>query len=437
MTVTTPGARTPTPAPATIDRARIGMPPRWVARALATAACLYGLFAVVTGQMYDNTAWVLLFGIIGPAVALLGADRSPGLGFVVFAGSLILAGYGGGWVSQVAIPIGVILLFACTAFGSRTTVVLTGIAMVLVPVVGFVLWALGNYGISSIDAFLRQLSWAQVPSVIARAFRNFPGWAALVYLVIVVLPWGAGLAWRSVAGSRRAAVAAVEERDQANRETAYAQEIAHLRAGQTQLARDVHDVVGHSLAVILAQAQSAQYLGDDEVDKMRETLGHVADSARRSLGDVRGVLSGTREATSAATAGLDSLIAGVRNAGNEVVERVDGTPRPLPPELEQVAYRVVQEMLTNALKHGREGGPVWVRQVWPAQPEGHLLLEVHNLMDTGRTASGHGIGLGSMRDRLASVGGSLHVETEDTVSGPMYAARADLPLRAAEIAEEG
>ncbi|MFZ1373307.1 MAG: hypothetical protein WAS01_05860, partial [Nostocoides sp.] len=98
-----------------------------------------------------------------------------------------------------------------------------------------------------------------------------------------------------------------------------------------------------------------------------------------------------------------------------------------------VVYRVTQEMLTNALKHGRAGGPVWVRQVWPDTIGALVRIDVHNLIDAPPPALEGGIGLGSMADRLASVGGGLRTEIEDTVQGLMFGASAWLPLRAAEV----
>ena len=131
-----------------------------------------------------------------------------------------------------------------------------------------------------------------------------------------------------------------------------------MRAEQARLARDVHDVVGHSLTVILAQAESVQFMPDDDIERIRAALANIATSARQSLGDVRQVLSPRRpqRRRRRRRASLDSLVEGVRSAGHEVTRPWSGSPRPLPPELDVVAFRVLQEMLTNALKHGRRSG---------------------------------------------------------------------------------
>ena len=102
-------------------------------------------------------------------------------------------------------------------------------------------------------------------------------------------PWLLGLALRFSArsqASRRSQVVAEAERDQAA-------EIARLRDEQTRLAHDVHDVVGHSLAVILAQAESAQFRDDEDTEALKQTMTNIATSARGSLEDVRQVLAAT------------------------------------------------------------------------------------------------------------------------------------------------
>ena len=270
--------------------------------------------------------------------------------------------------------------------------------------------------------------------------------AALVGMALLGLPWLAGLAFRfhdRAQASKISQVAAEQHAARADRERDQAEEIARLRDEQTRLARDVHDVVGHSLAVILAQAESAQYLPDDDPGRLQETMATIATSARTSLQDVRQVLTAT-QAAPARTAGLDSLVEGVRASGHEVVDTEVGTPQPLPPELEVVAYRVLQEMLTNAIRHGRRGSPVTVERHW----EGELRLEVHNVVAGGPEGTSTeetrplalpepapagpgaspGQGLAGMRRRLESVGGRLDVRRREAPGGATFTATAWLPV---------
>ena len=420
---------------------RPGFPPFWVAPLLASLVLGIGfLLGLVLGARSGSVGLFGLVAFLGLWLAIASTvllfDRIPALGLGILAGLGMFAFYLGTaplietWLALV------VLLFGAAAYGRRATMVLSGLGLIGVPAAVISLRVLAEYGLSVVWEHVRTASIGNTLALILEKFLS-AGQGLIAVGGPLVIAWVCGLAMRSVVRSRQARARAEVARDEATREAAYAQEVADLRAGQAQLARDVHDVVGHSLAVILAQAQSAQYLGDDEVEKMRETLVHVADSARRSLGDVRGVLAGTRDArTATPTDGLGSLISGVRAAGNEVVDRTDGSPRPLPPEIDQVAYRVLQEMLTNALKHGRTGGPVWVRQIWPPDSPHALVLEVHNLIEarpTGSQTEGGGIGLESMRHRLESIGGRLALDSIPTSEGVMYAVTATLPLRAAEV----
>lgn len=246
--------------------------------------------------------------------------------------------------------------------------------------------------------------------------------AALLGMAVLGVPWLAGLSLRFSDRARRSRAsqeAAEAERDQA-------EEIARLREGQTQLARDVHDVVGHSLAVILAQAESAQYLDDADTARLKQTMANIATSARSSLDDVRQVLASTSgQATPRSEpVDLDRLVEGVRASGHEVRATEVGPPQPLPPELEVVAYRVLQEMLTNAIKHGRRDRPVVVERHW----DGELRIEVQNEVPVQVAASTEsGQGLDGMRRRLEAVGGRLDVRRR--LDPPTFTVTAWVPVR--------
>jgi signal transduction histidine kinase len=197
-------------------------------------------------------------------------------------------------------------------------------------------------------------------------------------------------------------------------------------------------VVGHSLAVILAQAESAQFRGDEDTEALKQTMANIATSARGSLEDVRQVLASTSgtAAPPARQADIDSLVEGVRASGHEVVSTLVGIPQPMPPELEAVAFRVLQEMLTNAIKHGRRDRPVHVERHW----EGDLRIEVQNAMPApldetqpvasgSWTGNGGGQGVEGMRRRLEAVGGRLDVRRR--TDPPTFTATAWMPVRTA------
>jgi signal transduction histidine kinase len=187
--------------------------------------------------------------------------------------------------------------------------------------------------------------------------------------------------------------------------------------------------------VILAQAESGQYL--DETVKLKKTLQTIATSARSSLQDVRQVLSSTQDpATVRGDADwFDGLIAGVRGSGHEIVATELGTPRQLPRDTGAVAYRVIQEMLTNAIKHGRRDQPIVAERHWPAaQSAGGvadtLRIEVTNLTEaSGHDSAGAGRGLDGMRHRLEAIGGHFDVRRREQPAGVSFTVTAFVPLQ--------
>jgi signal transduction histidine kinase len=265
--------------------------------------------------------------------------------------------------------------------------------------------------------------------------------AALIGTTLLAAPWLAGLALRyntRATESRISELAAQAEAERAGVESEQSREIARLREEQARLARDVHDVVGHSLAVILAQAEAAQFQPDDPA-RLKATMATIATSARSSLQDVRQVLSATKAPAPPRDGDLDSLVDGIRNSGHQVDSTEVGTRQPLPPDLEVVAYRVLQEMLTNAIKHGRRDQPVRIERHWPEHglAADDLRIEVRNLVAEGEADAGQdpaeprlvGQGLVGMGRRLEAVGGRLDVRRRDEPDGTSFSVTSWIPVR--------
>jgi signal transduction histidine kinase len=163
----------------------------------------------------------------------------------------------------------------------------------------------------------------------------------------------------------------------------------------------------------------------------------IATSARSSLQDVRQVLTGAPEPTPARFGAFEELLNGVRAGGHEVVVAEVGVPQPLPPELEVAAHRVVQEMLTNAIKHGRRDRPVHVERHWPEGAwDRDLRIEVRNVAEHAsdetqplQVANGApGQGLDGMKRRLDAVGGRLDVRRREDDGEPTFTATAWVPV---------
>jgi signal transduction histidine kinase len=228
----------------------------------------------------------------------------------------------------------------------------------------------------------------------------------------VAAPFAIGLVLRVNERYERSRAEHERARAQAEREHA----IAEARAAQTRLTREVHDVVGHSLAVIIAQADAARLAAHD--DAVRTALTRIAEVGRTSLAEVREVLSRTRDAaeadrTVASTERLpelDELIDGVRAAGNELSDTESGHPVALPDPVAGTAYRVLQELLTNALKHATAHNRIEVARVWTADG---LTIRVANTCPDPPAGTDaaiiEGMGIAGIRSRLGAVGGTLRL----------------------------
>jgi signal transduction histidine kinase len=243
---------------------------------------------------------------------------------------------------------------------------------------------------------------------------------AAARLVFLVAAWllGDGI------GSRRAYVREIEEkaaRLEREREVEAARAAAEEQA---RIARELHDVVAHALSVIVVQAGAADAVFEVEPQRAREPIRAIDAAARAALGDLRRVLGILQEDAEyepqPGLGRLDSLVEQVRATGLAVSLEIDGAPRALPAAVDLSAYRIVQEALTNTLKHaGAENASVRIRY------GDELGLEIR---DDGRGAAngnGSGSGLIGMRERVAVLGGRVEA---GPVPGNGYAVSARIPI---------
>ncbi|MFF5844029.1 sensor histidine kinase [Streptomyces massasporeus] len=193
---------------------------------------------------------------------------------------------------------------------------------------------------------------------------------------------------------------------------------------RSRIARELHDVVAHHMSVISIQAQVAPHLVENPPDELRENLAGIRQNAlealtelRRVLGVLRSEHTGPGESPDGSGDGtaphapqptldrLDALVENTRAVGREVVTDINGEPRPLPPGVELSAYRIVQEALSNALRHA-PGANITVRLTYETDGLG---VEIVNGRPSGppppSTGAGHGL-LG-MRERVAMLGGTM------------------------------
>ncbi|SIS16942.1 sensor histidine kinase [Williamsia sterculiae] len=227
--------------------------------------------------------------------------------------------------------------------------------------------------------------------------------AFAVSAVVVVGGWSAGF----IRHQRRVVQQARVSETIAEVERLRAIDLMSEQAERTQLARDVHDVVAHSLAVVIAQAEGARYALDADVHKARSALEVIAGTARDALGDVRAILLQLRpdqDSSTSVRSDRDQLIARMTSAGMSVVLIEDGAIDDAPTAVAGAATRILAEALTNALKYGDLSQPVEVTMRWMRE----CRLTVRNAVtESPLMSSGTGHGIGSMVAQAAALGGNL------------------------------
>ncbi|MGH4027745.1 sensor histidine kinase [Actinomycetota bacterium Odt1-20B] len=267
-----------------------------------------------------------------------------------------------------------------------------------------------------------------------------------VAMLVGPLPWYAQenlgiFAWTGMAAaagdavrSRRAFVDAIRER--AERAERTREEEARRRVAEERLriARDLHDVVAHHIALVNVQAGVAAHVMDKRPDQAKEALAHVRDASRSALGELRATVgllrqTGDPEAPTEPAPGLerlDELVDTFRNAGLPVeVARGDGGPA-LPAAVDLAAYRVIQEALTNVQKHAGPDAKAEVSVVHvgpnveitilddgPAEGDRPAERPDGPHKEDGEDSIGGGHGLIGMRERVAALGGRI-------TAGPRY-----------------
>ncbi len=247
---------------------------------------------------------------------------------------------------------------------------------------------------------------------------------SVVYLTVVVLNRDAWLradvlgvfAWVFLAAavgdaarSHRAYVREVEERARRAEQNREEETRRRVTEERLRIARELHDVVAHHIAVINVQAGAATHILERRPDQVAPALAHIraaSDSVLAEIQSVVGVLRGADEpADTEPVPGLErlpDLLTGLAAAGFAVDHRQRGEPAELPAVTDLAAYRIAQEALTNAHKHGTGTARLTVRHTPDA-----VAIEVVNALPPGSPPVGAGFGLLGMHERASSAGGTL------------------------------
>jgi signal transduction histidine kinase len=242
--------------------------------------------------------------------------------------------------------------------------------------------------------------------------------------VLVTTSFAIGRAFRGrelslVASTERAAVLEHEREEDVRR-------AASEERGR--IARELHDVIAHSVTVMVVQAGAADQIIEQDPARARQSLVAIQDTGRQALTDLRRLLGLVRDEDTVRLAPqpglqeLDALVDEIRKAGVSIDVEIRGTPRHLPAGVDLSAFRILQEALTNVLKHAGDAQA----HVVVAYAPNAIELEV---VDDGRAqTTGHGHGLVGMQERVMLYGGTLQAGPADHGG---YRVLARLPLDSA------
>ena len=361
------------------------------------------------GAVPDNRppdAFAVLFTVTAMAPLALRRVRSLAALVTCLCGLVLLVG--GHYAVGAATPGSLIAFYTCVAWSTRrearlaVPVLLAGIAAVLL--------------LHPMDV--------NAEGIVVHLAAYFGGWLV-----------GTGVRERRELGTAREV-----EAHQAVELARQQVELAHERASRAtaeerlRIARELHDVLGHALSVVVVQAGAAEQLLDADPVAARQSIKDIARTGRSSLSDIRQVLGRLREdepvghfAVSPSLVGpslgdLLALVARVEAAGLPIRLTLDPEVDLLDPGVVLAAYRVVQEALTNVLKHAG-ASTAWVRV---AREGDDVQVEVRD-DGAGSASVGQGYGLAGMRVRVSAYGGQLDAGPTD---GGGYRVRARIPASA-------
>jgi signal transduction histidine kinase len=344
----------------------------------------------------------------------------------------------------LTVPVVALLLIACAALVVRrrapvlvwvVTLVASAVTVVIVagPAPAIVAVMVAVYTVATLRRPpVALLVAALTPAVLLAAYAastddELLGNAVYTLVAVSAMACAIGFAVRS----NRALLATAEERARVAEQTRDEEAQRRVTEERLRIARELHDVVAHHIAVINVQSGVARHLMTTDPAAAADALGHVRDESAVVLDEmstVLGLLRGDDDGGAAAQpapglAQVDALVDSVRRSGRSVTVRTSGAPRELPPSTDLAAYRIVQESLTNAGKHGRGAASVAMEFRDDA-----LVIEVSNELQPGGAAGGEGgHGLLGMHERVAAVGGRLDAGAR---SDGRFVVHAELPVGA-------
>jgi len=269
--------------------------------------------------------------------------------------------------------------------------------------------------------------FAVAEGVLAVVLHNHPTLGVGDFVVASII---FAIVWTIAFGVGRKSVEADEAKERANRAEREREERARVAVAEerARIARELHDVVGHSVSVMTVQASGVRRLLRPDQEREREALLVVERTGREALAEMRrmvGVLRRPEEAPALAPQPsldhLSRLVEQAREAGLPVELRIEGEATQLPAGVDLTAYRLVQEGLTNVVKHAQATRA----EVLVNYGDGYLEVTVNDNGQGVGNGDGGGHGLVGMRERVSVYGGELDAGPQ---TGGGYRLRAKLPL---------
>ncbi|MBM7831797.1 signal transduction histidine kinase [Agromyces cerinus] len=367
------------PPTALVSFTSIPAPGAWVVVVLA----IVGHAALLWRSSHPSAALLVIAGCVGGEAVVTGL-------FFVLPSSLVF----------------VIAVYAATAYGTRWMPLVIGL-------VGSVA-AAGRY--------------AADPNVVDSGFGPSPWLLFVLFTAVVLCAWTMGLLRRS----QLLATELAEQRAESERRERTQREALAAFEERARISRDMHDVLAHSLAVIVGQSRVARF------DEARATsaLTVIEDTARDSLHEIRVLLRGIRDDEASpdarplpqpTLAELPELIERARSLGFVIAHSTEGTATPIGAAAQVAIYRVVQEALTNVAKHAHPGAIVDLLMRWDDDRLSVIITNDRARVRGGAETIEPGLGLLGMGERLRAVGGSL--TTVDAGDGS-FTVTATVPTRA-------
>ena len=269
-------------------------------------------------------------------------------------------------------------------------------------------------------------------------FFLFGQWNDIRTVIQVVGLIGFAAAAGDATRSRREFIATITERARRAEATKEAEAQRRVAEERLRIARDLHDVMAHQIAVINLHANVAAQALRDRPDDAERSLATVREAARTVLSEIGSLLTvlragdaGTASAGSSSASAaapvpglgeLDELLAEFGRSGMQVELRSSGSREGISPPVDIVAYRVVQEALTNAQKHGSDGSALLNIE---RQADGLEIIVINSVASGTESSTGGGHGLVGVRERVASVGGRMETAIRP---GPVHRFTVWLPL---------